>query len=128
MASSTQQSRSTGRGAFIRTVLITAAVALIAAVGIGTASAQDTSGGIRGLAPAGATVSVMGNNGVDRHTTVESDGHYHINHMPFGMYKVTVTRNGKVTGQRSVRVGLGSRKVDFACPHDQCAASDTTSK
>ena len=109
--------------ACVRTALVTVATATMftCVAAFGTAQAQSTAGRIFGSAPAGAVVSVQSNSGTHRHTTVRDSGRYSLRALPLGVYTVTLKKGGKVADMVPLSAGRGM-EVDFACPHDQCAA------
>lgn len=93
--------------------------------GFSSVHAQATTGRIHGQAPAGQTVTVQNNTGVHRHTTVGSKGSYSLRMLPLGIYTITLEKDGKpVDTRRHIPLTVGGgAEVDFACPHDQCAAA-----
>jgi hypothetical protein len=68
--------------------------------------------------------------GFRHRTRVHANGKYVIHSLPLGTDSVKLMKNGKVL-DKSHRVPLlvsGTRIVNFACPHDKCAAiSDSNS-
>lgn len=105
---------------------VTAALCLCVygATGIGTASAQATSGRIFGQAPAGQTVTAQSTTGLRRHVTVKSGGRYTITALPAGTYTITLEKDGTAVDVRKNIPLAASRgaEVDFACPQDKCDA------
>lgn len=100
------------------------AAGVLATAGFVTAHAQATSSHIFGQAPAGAVVTAHSDAGARRHSTVNAKGRYNINSLPPGTYSVTLEKDGHTVDTRAnipLDVGRGA-EVDFACPHDQCAA------
>ncbi|MFC4763599.1 carboxypeptidase-like regulatory domain-containing protein [Dyella koreensis] len=106
---------------------ISAAVAavLCGAAALTAAHAQGTTASIFGQAPAGATVTVSSVTGLHRHVTVDAKGRYKLA-LPVSVYTVMLEKDGKAVDTRAnipLTVGRGM-EVDFACPNDQCAASE----
>lgn len=99
-------------------------VCLYGAAGLGTASAQSTSGRIFGQAPAGQTVTAENGTGLRRHVTVKSGGRYTITALPAGTYTVVLDKDGATIDTRKNIPLAASRgaEVDFACPQDKCGA------
>jgi hypothetical protein len=103
---------------------ITLALAAAAMLFAGHAMAQSTSAHIFGQGPAGAKVEAHSTTGTHRTTLVKDNGRYDLRSLPMGNYTVTLWRGDTVTDTRAnvrLMVGRGA-EVDFACPHDQCAA------
>jgi len=118
-----------GRRCFGHTVaggLIVVAAALLFATPVRRARGQSTSASIRGQAPAGDVVVATSSTGFRHHTTVKPNGKYAFRSLPLGTYRVKLMKDGKVLDMYH-HVPLmvsGTRILNFACPHDQCAAQD----
>lgn len=100
------------------------ALAAIAALHTTASMAQSTSTHIFGQGPAGAKVEARSNTGTHRSTTVRDDGRYELRSLPMGIYTVTLSHDDTtVDTRKNIRLTVGrGAEVDFACPHDQCAA------
>jgi hypothetical protein len=64
--------------------------------------------------------------GAQRHATINSKGRYTLTPVPMGTYSVTLQKDSKVLDTRKnvgITVGRGM-EVDFACPSDNCTASE----
>ena len=86
--------------------------ALTVALGLcfaGGVQAQSTTGSINGDAGAGATVTVQNQSGLTRTVTADASGRYNVGSLPVGSYTVTIERDGKVVGTRTVTVLAGAR-------------------
>lgn len=104
--------------------VVVAVALLFGSTALSTAQAQSTVARIFGVAPAGAQVIARNDTGARRRTTVRNDGHYVLRSLPLGTYTVTLEKGGKVADtvhHVPLTVSRGM-EVDFACPHDQCAA------
>lgn len=104
--------------------LIVMAAALLSVVPVRPARAQSTSAAIRGQAPAGDVVVAISSTGFRHHTKVKANGKYAFRSLPLGTYRVKLMKDGKVLDMYH-HVPLmvsGTRILNFACPHDQCAA------
>jgi hypothetical protein len=102
----------------------TLALAATAMLFAGHATAQSTSAHIFGQGPAGAKVEAHSTTGTHRTTLIKDNGHYDLRSLPMGNYTVTLWKGDTVADTRAnvrLMVGRGA-EVDFACPHDQCAA------
>jgi len=89
------------------------------------AHAQGTTASIFGQAPAGSTINVSSSTGLHRRITVNATGRYKLA-LPVSVYVVTLEKEGKAVDTRSnipLTVGRGM-EIDFACPNDQCAATE----
>lgn len=95
-------------------------------VGFTAVHAQSTVAKVFGWAPAGQTITAHSStSGARRHVQANAKGRYTISALPLGIYTVTLEKDGKAVDTRSnipLTVG-GGAEIDFACPHDQCAAS-----
>jgi hypothetical protein len=115
-----------------RRALSTCLAALVAALGMAgflpaaSVHAQSTTANIFGQAPAGETVTALSSSGLHRQETVNKKGRYKFTSLPAGDYTVTLEKDGQTVDTRSniaLIVGRGA-EVDFACPGDQCVASE----
>lgn len=107
-----------------RHLTIAALTACCCSMTWGVAHAQSTSAMIHGQAPAGDTIVAKSTSGFRRHTTVKANGRYILRHLPLGVYSVTL-KDGDKTIDMYHRVPLTVSRgvlVNFACPHDKCAA------
>jgi hypothetical protein len=87
--------------------------------------AQSTSGAIHGQAPAGDVVIARSDTGLRRKVVVGDSGKFKLRRLPLGVYSVTLEKDGKVVDKYHrvpLTVGRGM-EVNFACPHDHCAAA-----
>ncbi|MGC1549131.1 MAG: carboxypeptidase-like regulatory domain-containing protein [Rhodanobacter sp.] len=110
----------------LRNAAIVIALGVVSFMSASTVYAQSTSATIFGQAPAGAIVTASSSTGVHRHQTVKKTGHYKIDGLPDGDYTVTLEKDTQTVDTRSnisLLVGRNA-EVDFACPNDQCAASE----
>ncbi|XRD86110.1 carboxypeptidase regulatory-like domain-containing protein [Dyella acidisoli] len=92
-----------------------------------TAHAQSTTASVFGQAPAGEIVTAHSSEGLQRHKIVGKNGRYRIDPLPAGDYSVTLEKDGQPVDARThipLIVGRGT-EVDFACPNDHCAASES---
>jgi hypothetical protein len=109
--------------------LVVMTSALLCAMPVRRARAQSTSASIHGQAPAGDVVVATSTTGFRRHTKVKANGKYAFRSLPLGTYRVKLMKDGKVLDMYH-HVPLmvsGTRIVNFACPHDKCAAQDDSS-
>ncbi|GAB3029807.1 hypothetical protein GCM10027285_10380 [Oleiagrimonas citrea] len=110
-----------GMSAVLAVAVVTCAGALLPATAV---RAQSTAGMIHGQAPAGDVVLAHSTSGVRRTTVVKKNGQFELRHLPLGVYSVTLKKGDKVIDMYHrvpLTVGRGL-EVNFACPHDQCAA------
>lgn len=80
--------------------------ALTVALGMcfaGSVHAQSTTGSIAGSVPAGSSVTIVNNSGLNRTVTADANGRYNANNLPVGNYTVTVGGS-----KRDVLVTVGS--------------------
>jgi outer membrane receptor for ferrienterochelin and colicin len=85
--------------------------ALTVALGLcfaGGVHAQSTTGSIYGNAGQGAKVTVSNDSGLSRTASADAAGRYTISSLPVGNYTVTIERDGKVVGTRTVTVRAGA--------------------
>ncbi|HEX7814623.1 MAG TPA: carboxypeptidase-like regulatory domain-containing protein, partial [Dyella sp.] len=83
------------------------AIGLSLALGMTGAMAQSITGGVYGKEPAGSDVTVTIDGvatGYHKELHPEADGHYSLNGLNPGRYKVTVSQGGNVAGSREVMV------------------------
>ena len=123
------QGRTSVRSRQTRTALLSA-LALFAtcciAVPWGSAQAQSTTAMIHGQAPAGDTIVAKSDSGFRHQTTVRPDGKYMLRNLPLGVYSVTLKQGDKTIDMYHhvpLTVSRGAL-LNFACPHDKCAATD----
>lgn len=105
-------------------LLIAVTIGVYGAAGSVAVHAQATVGRVFGWAPAGETITAHSTSGARRHAKANDKGRYTIGALPMGVYAVTLEKDGNAVDTRSnikLTVG-GGAEVDFACPHDQCAA------
>lgn len=127
MESRKQQGRTVSRFVQPRAARRLAVAVLAACLGstaLGIAHAQSTTAMIHGQAPAGDTIVAKSTSGFRRHTTVKPDGKYMLRRLPLGVYSVTLKDGDKIVDMYH-RVPLTVSRgvlVNFACPHDNCAA------
>ena len=88
------------------------AIALALGMGFsGLAFGQATTGSIFGQATAGDTVVATSATGMQRSTTVGSDGRYTINNLPVGSYSVSLQQDGHEVSRRTdvtIQVSAGT--------------------
>ena len=91
------------------------------------ATAQSTTATIFGRAPAGETVTVLSSTGLHRSETVSAKGRYRIGSLPAGDYTVTLEKDGQAVDSQANVALIASRgaEINFACPSDQCAESQS---
>lgn len=129
MESSRKQGKVVRRREVARCILnasLVGAVALMCALPLRRAHAQSTAASIHGQAPAGDEIVATSTTGFRHRTRVHANGKYVIHSLPLGTYSVKLMKNGKVLDKYH-RVPLlvsGTRIVNFACPHDKCAAKN----
>jgi hypothetical protein len=101
------------------------ALSVFAAVALDAAYAQSTSSAITGKAPADTTVTVHSDNGITRHKSPGSDGHYRFPSLQPGTYLVSLERNGQTVARVQGVPLFASRgsEVDFRCDNDQCTGA-----
>lgn len=107
-----------------RCIAAAAGAALFGSMTWGIAHAQSTTGMIHGQAPAGDTVIAHSTSGFRRRVTVEASGKYTLRGLPLGVYSVTLKQGDRFVDMYH-RVPLTVSRgveVNFACPHDECAA------
>lgn len=105
-------------------------LALMAVVGVCGAAVcaaaladEQTTGRVFGTAPAGSSVLVRSDFGIQREVPVDAAGRYMANWLPVGVYTVTAMANGKALVEHpgvAILVDRGSR-VDFACALGRCS-------
>lgn len=94
-----------------------------ALAGVSTASAQSTSGGVFGKAPAGYAVTVRSvTTGAGRTVHADSTGRYFARELPVGTYTVTLKNDGQpIAKHLNVPVSVGrNAEVDFDCSKIKC--------
>lgn len=127
MEHSKEQGKYVRRNAVARRIMNMSLVVLATLLGtmpLRTAHAQSTAASIHGQAPAGDEIVATSTTGFRHRTTVHANGKYVIHSLPLGTYSVKLMKDGKVLDKYH-RVPLlvsGARVVNFACPHDVCAA------
>lgn len=105
-------------------------LALVAVVGVCGAAAsaaaladEQTTGSVFGNAPAGSSVLIRSDFGIQREVPVDAAGRYVAHWLPVGVYTVTTMANGKALVEHTgvpILVDRGSR-VDFACALGRCS-------
>jgi hypothetical protein len=95
------------------------------AIALNAAYAQSTSSAITGKAPADTTITVHSDNGITRHKSPDSDGHYRFPALQPGTYQVSLEKNGQTVAKVQGVPLFASRgsRVDFSCDNDQCSGS-----
>lgn len=118
-------SRRNGVARFVSKLSLAAVAACLCATPFVAVHAQSTTGMIRGQAPAGDVVVALSISGFRRQVTVKEDGKYRIRPLPLGTYSVTLKKGDKVIDMyHRVPLTVGrAMEVNFACPHDKCAAA-----
>jgi hypothetical protein len=107
------------------TLMTAIALSVFGAVALDAAYAQSTSSAITGKAPADTTVTVHSDNGITRHKSPDSDGHYRFPSLQPGTYLVSLERNGQTVARVQGVPLFASRgsEVDFRCDNDQCTGA-----
>ncbi len=106
-------------------LILSIALAAAGTLAGSAAFAQSTSTHIFGWGPAGQHVVAKSSSGLKRTTTVKDNGRYDLRALPMGIYTVSLMKGDQAVDTRPnipLTVGRGA-EVDFACEHDQCAAS-----
>ncbi|HEV2538687.1 MAG TPA: carboxypeptidase-like regulatory domain-containing protein [Frateuria sp.] len=112
------------RRAALRKLARVAAVGVCAAaVCAATLADEQTTGRVFGNAPAGSSVVIRSDFGLQREVPVDAAGRYMASWLPVGVYTVTAMANGKALVEHQgvpILVDRGSR-VDFACTLGRCS-------
>jgi hypothetical protein len=94
-----------------------------AAVSAAALADEQTTGRVFGNAPAGSSVLIRSDFGLQREVPVDAAGRYMAHWLPVGVYTVTAMQDGKPLTEHAsvpILVDHGSR-VDFNCTQGQCS-------
>ena len=109
-----------------RCLVLAGIAGVFALAGVSTASAQATTGGVFGKAPAGYAVTVHSDTtGANRTVHVDTGGRYSARELPVGVYTVILKNSGQAIAKHlNVPVSVGrNAEVDFDCSKIKCEES-----